>query len=258
LEWTTESGQQPPGVGGTAPTAGAEYGAAANGQPAAGGEAQPTEPLPVQAVAAATAPAGQPAPQAPNGYEQCPSCGAPVSSDQRYCLACGQRRGEPRLPFMDAVVFMDAMKRPPDGQAPPPKRKERRISPNAALIAGVGTLLLALGIGVLIGRSGSDSSPAPQAAPIVIKGGGGSQEAATESTAATTVGGESGRSGAKSKKARKKQAKHEAATNGGAEEVLKPKSGVKLPPPGTGVGDKCEKGTAGCQGGEFTGNFFGE
>jgi hypothetical protein len=29
--------------------------------------------------------------------------------DQRYCLACGARRGDPRLPFMDAVVLMDAM-----------------------------------------------------------------------------------------------------------------------------------------------------
>ena len=35
------------------------------------------------------------------------------------------------------------------------------------------------------------------------------------------------------------------------------KSGVKLPPPVVKVGSKCDKGAKGCQGGKFTGNFFG-
>ena len=48
--------------------------------------------------------------------EQCPSCGAQMAADQRYCLECGLRRGDPRLPFMDAVVFMDAIKRPGRGR----------------------------------------------------------------------------------------------------------------------------------------------
>jgi hypothetical protein len=180
-----------------------------------------------------------------------------VTSDQRYCLNCGHRRGEPRLPFMDAVVFMDAMKAPKDAQAAPPPKQPRRISPNAALIAGVGTLLLALGIGVLIGRSGSNTAAAPQQAPIVIKGGtGGTGEAATASSAGTTVGGGGKSTAGKSKKAVKKEKEAAAASGEGAEEVLKPSGDVKLPPPTTGVGDKCKKGTAGCEGGEFTGNFF--
>ncbi len=55
--------------------------------------------------------------------EQCPSCGAQMAADQRYCLECGLRRGDPRLPFMDAVVFMDAIKRPGRGRrSPPPPR----------------------------------------------------------------------------------------------------------------------------------------
>ena len=29
----------------------------------------------------------------------CPSCGAALADDQRYCLNCGQRQGEPRLDF---------------------------------------------------------------------------------------------------------------------------------------------------------------
>ena len=160
---------------------------------------------------------------------------------------------------MDAVVFMDAMKQPKGVQSAPPKRKERRISPNAALIAGVGTLLLALGIGVLIGRSGESTSSAPQQAPIVIKGGGTGEEASTASAAGATVGGGGSSTAGKSKKAVKQEKQSAAQSGAGAEEVLKPKADVKLPPPTTGVGDKCEKGSAGCnKGGEFDGSFFGE
>ena len=55
----------------------------------------------------------------PTTGEQCPACGALMAGDQRYCLECGQRRGEPRLPFMDAVVLMDTVVKGPR-QAPPP------------------------------------------------------------------------------------------------------------------------------------------
>ena len=68
--------------------------------------------------------------------DQCPSCGAVLAADQRYCLECGHRHGDPRLPFMDAVVLMDAVKRPRQAPPPPPKKKRSGISPNAALIAG--------------------------------------------------------------------------------------------------------------------------
>jgi len=183
--------------------------------------------------------------------EQCPSCGHPVASDQRYCLSCGQRRGDPRLPFMNAVTFMDAMKRPA-ATSPPPPPKRRRLSPNAALIASVGTLLLAMGVGVLIGRSGNDTAAAPQQqAPIVIKSG-----AETESpTASTAKGGTNGgKSGKPSKRAAAK-AKADAESGAGADQVLHPK--VKLAPPTAEVGDKCGSG-AGCKNGEFTGEFFGE
>lgn len=187
----------------------------------------------------------------------CASCGAPLATDQRYCLECGQRRGDPRLPFMDAVVLMDAVKRPQQ-TAPPPVKKRRRasISPNAALIAGVGTLLLALGIGVLIGRSGHQevaqtASAAPQV--ITVNGGGGSG-ASTGTKGKTTTG---GGANAKTKK-QKAAALKEAENHPAAEEVLKPAGDVKLAPPTVKPGDKCEKGAAGCEDGEFTGNFFGE
>jgi hypothetical protein len=189
--------------------------------------------------------------------EQCPSCGTTVAADQRYCLHCGQRCGEPRLPFMNAVSFIDAMKRPKAPAAATPKPKRRRLSPNAALIAGVGTLLLAMGVGVLIGRSGTTTAAAPQAAaPIVIKGGGVAEEGATASAdkAAATTSTAKG----KPKKQNTAALKKEATTQKGAEEVLKPSAGVKLPPATATPGSSCDTGTAGCKGGEFTGDYFGE
>jgi hypothetical protein len=180
-----------------------------------------------------------------------------VAVDQRYCLECGRRRGEPRLPFMDAVVFMDAMNSAAETPAPPTKEKKRRVSPNAALIAGVGTLLLALGIGVLIGRSGNHGSttaaPPPQ---IVTVGGGEESTAKTSSKGSETVGGASTKG--KSKKQIVEAKKKAAETGEGAKDVLHAVPGANLPPPTIKVGGKCEKKVAGCnEKGEFDGSFFG-
>jgi hypothetical protein len=210
--------------------------------------------------AAAPVPAAPPTHAAPthslvaNSGEQCPSCGTHVAPDQRYCLACGARCGEPRLPFMSAVTFMDAMKTPAGGasSSAPPRRPQRRISSNTALFATIGILLLAMGVGVLIGRSGNHSvATAPQAAPIVIHGGG--EEASTEVSGAET--GKTGGSGSP-KKASKKVLKKEASSQGDTENILHAK--VPLVKAGTQIGGACEEGAAGCKGKKFTGEFFGE
>ncbi len=213
---------------------------------------------PTNALNAAPSPPPEPSPAVaptpslvtPPG-EQCPSCHTHVATDQRYCLTCGARCGEPRLPIMDAVTFMDSMKQPREASTPPPQRPQRRMSSNMALFATIGVLLLAMGVGVLIGRSGNHSiASAPQAAPIVIKGGGEeSTTASNTSTKGDTIGGSS-------KKAKPKALKKEAESQAGAESVLKPAAGVKLPPAKVEVGGKCESGTAGCENGEFTGNYF--
>jgi len=206
-----------------------------------------------------------PAPAAPTGTthslaqsgEQCPSCGAHIAADQRYCLTCGARCGEPRLPFMSAVTFMDAMKAPAGAgaSAPPPRRQQRRMSPNMALFATIGVLLLAMGVGVLIGRSGNRTTSAPvAAAPQVIEVGG----AGEESTSTTGSEAGSGKVGGSSKKVAKKDLKEQASTQEGANEFLHTDPSVKLAEPKVEVGDKCEEGTAGCEGGKFTGDFFGE
>jgi hypothetical protein len=207
--------------------------------------------------------------------ESCPNCGAQMAADQRYCLNCGHRRGEPRLPFMDAVVFMESMSAPggAGGATPPPppasSDKDSRWNANAALIAGVATLVLAIGVGFLIGRSGHEGST-QAAAPQVIKveggPGGGEKESSGKEKNGNSKGGKKkgGRSAPNAKnggKATKKaEANSEEGDHGateGVEKVLHTAGNVKLETE-VEVGGECEEGTAGCEGKEFTGNFFGE
>jgi hypothetical protein len=182
-----------------------------------------------------------------------------MATDQRYCLRCGKRRGEPRLPFMDAVTFMTAMQRPQAAAeaAPPEPSKRPRPSANASLIAGVGILLLALGIGVLIGQSNDQgAAPVANATPQIIKVGGAGAETVTASGADTDVSGKDDK--AKKAEAAPEKAVDDSGTSEAAAKILKPAGDVKLPPPTVQKGGKCENGAAGCEGGEFTGDFFGE
>jgi hypothetical protein len=217
------------------------------------------------------------------GNDSCPNCGARMAADQRYCLNCGHRRGEPRLPFMDAVVFMESMRAPGGGATPPPPpsepRSSNRMNANAALIAGVATLVLAIGVGFLIGRAGHDSgSNAAAEAPIKVIEVGGGGGGGGESTETASTGGESTETTASKGKSKgdkesgggKKKSKGSAETEKNAEvgshgasqateEVLHTEGDVKLAEPEQGIGGSCEKGAAGCSDtGEFTGNFFGE
>lgn len=162
---------------------------------------------------------------------------------------------------MDAVIFMDTAARQPGetAVAPAPMREPRsRMTANASLIAGVATLVLAIGVGVMIGQSGDSSAPTAAAAPQIIRvGGAGGEEAATASTAGS--GDEIGGKAAKGKKGKApEKAIDSSGTSEAAAEVLKPAGDVKLPPPTVQKGGKCESGAAGCEGGEFTGDFFGE
>jgi hypothetical protein len=98
----------------------------------------------------------------PDG-EPCASCGMPLAADQRYCLECGRRRGGAPPPFQ-AVSG-----EPPPPPAPPDPWYMRGRVP--AGLAAAAVLLLALGLGVLIGSLGDDSpAPAQQVAarPQVI------------------------------------------------------------------------------------------
>ena len=94
--------------------------------------------------------------------ETCASCRAALTEDQRYCLNCGRRRGETRVPF------------PPNGpqSAEGPAKASgasgRDWTPIVAL-GGLGALAIVLVVGVLIGKSASPQTKQVAAAPQVIR-----------------------------------------------------------------------------------------
>jgi len=105
--------------------------------------------------------------------ETCAACGAALADDQRYCLECGERS----IP-MSSVLLGG----PPSGgvsqsqSQPPPTAPPGYGSAPAdggtrgsavTVIAGVGVLLLAMGVGVLIGRSSASSKPSATPAQVI-------------------------------------------------------------------------------------------
>lgn len=135
------------------------------------------------------------------------------------------------------------------------------MSANASLIAGIATLILAIGVGVLIGRSGdSGSAPVANNTPQVIKVEGGGGTGASEEAATSSKGSSIGGDKAKGKGKQAADSKEvEKAAEAAQDEVLKTNPNVNLAPPTQEIGGKCEKGQAGCgDNGKFEGEFFGE
>jgi hypothetical protein len=143
--------------------------------------------------------------------EPCASCGAPLAGDQRYCLECGARRADARIPFRDILAR--------EGPAGPPQPPVVRAYPQehsgpsgVTFLVGLVALLLALGVGVLIGRSGDDTPTAstqPPAPQVISVGGAAAAPAATTSTpttstpATTSTSGSSGSSSSSGKSSSK-------------------------------------------------------
>ncbi len=146
------------------------------------------------------------APTIATAGEPCPTCGTPLAGDQRYCLQCGTRRGDARLPFRDVLA-----QRPVGAPAGYTERTVERYDPPPAeprtgltFLAGLACLLLALGVGVLIGRSGDTTAAPAKAAPAqVISVGGAGPAAAGAPT--TTDGAASAAAGKPKKKAAAKK-----------------------------------------------------
>jgi hypothetical protein len=116
-----------------------------------------------ESIASTSPPVGAP--------ETCRRCGAPLAEDQRYCLECGERC----MPISSVLLGgppqanAAAATQPPSAPSPPRRTREDEGDRSNAVtvIAGVGVLLLAMGVGVLIGRSGGSKSPAPPAAQVI-------------------------------------------------------------------------------------------
>lgn len=181
-----------------------------------------------------------PIPAIASSREHCSACGAPLAPDQRYCVECGQRRGGNYPPFVGQPQPLVA----PAGAA---RLTRPLMSINATLVAGVGTLLLAMGIGILIGRSGQGSSTKTPAVQLVTApgaassatGGTASSEAALPATSTSTTGAGT--------------AKSTSSTS-----TPKPAPKKSRPPAPKTVTIGSKGSGPGYQKGKFTGNFFGE
>jgi hypothetical protein len=196
------------------------------------------------------APVAAPTALLPTMGDACVSCGAGLQTDQRYCLECGARSGPPRLAFMDGRPRPQA-EPPPSAPGPALARgpvAARRPAPGITLIAGVATLLLAMGVGVLIGTAGN-RAPAPAAssrvqvvsAPAAAPAAGAATPTAGTTTTSTTPS-TSTTPGAAAKSAAKPAA---SSTSTKKTTLRKP---VKVGSKGHGPGYKD---------GKFTGDFFG-
>jgi zinc-ribbon domain len=210
--------------------------------------------------------------------DRCVNCGAPLSSDQRYCINCGERRGAARFTLPVAAA---ASAEPPPSTPPRRQRTGRaRPSQGATLIAGVGTLLLALGVGVLIGHGsgGTKTVSSPHAQVITVNAGAAAPSSGAAATTATSQTSSSGGSAKHSKKksqgggssskgksshkakqhtapAAPKPTKQEADAAQSAANKVTGGSDVNNAPVTVTSGQSCSG--QGCQGGKFTGNFFG-
>ena len=171
----------------------------------------------------------------------CPVCGAAMAVDQRYCLECGERRGPPRVPLNDTPARQAAGK--PSARGP---RRRASMSVNATLIAGVSCLLLALGIGVLIGRSGNgSSSKSPPVRVVTVAGAGGAAAAPTGETAANAAAASGAAAAASKSSSHASKSSTKVVVKKPTVPLPKP---VKVGSPGHGKG---------YEHGHFTGNFFG-
>jgi hypothetical protein len=195
--------------------------------------------------------------------EQCVNCGVPLASDQRYCVTCGERRGKPR--FTLAGPHEEAVRETVSAASASTPRRPR-TSAAFNLIAGVATLLLAMGVGVLIGHnSSSNAAPKSAATPNITINGGGTPNGSTSAAASTGSGSSSGSgatSAGKSKKSAAKSAKNtqpKVVVQKAAAAASKVTGGsAKVAGATDTVGSSCNAGEAGCQNGKLTGNYFGQ
>jgi hypothetical protein len=195
---------------------------------------------------------------AASGVEPCPHCGTPLALDQRYCLECGAPRtylsgmlldrlrapavaqaapGQPLQPPMGGVGAG-----PPAGPPPAPTASGGSTWQRGSvltLIASIGVLLLAMGVGVLIGRSGGSSSggSAPQIVTVPAAASGAASTTTTPTTPAENPAAKSAAAAAAAAAA----AKHKAKDSGVGATPSKPAPPTVLKNLRTGSGQSYEQ-----------------
>ena len=123
--------------------------------------------------------------------DRCTVCRAPLAIDQRYCLQCGQRRGDRRVDFAELLPLEEGGKpaeaAPATAVAPAAPPPQSGPWTPLALVASVATLGLMLLVGVMIGKDDDPTqvTAAPAAAPAIAS----TDAAGTGTDAADTGGG---------------------------------------------------------------------
>lgn len=93
---------------------------------------------------------------APDAYQQCDECGAPVDRDQRYCVKCGARRRTVNDPaaryFSQASARSKVLGSAAGGAAPRPVPRGRGLGTALA----IAIVPVAVAAGMMLGRSSSN------------------------------------------------------------------------------------------------------
>jgi hypothetical protein len=190
--------------------------------------------------------------------DRCSSCGAPLAHDQRFCVECGERRGGSTLPQAQPAVEARSRRVRTGGSPRPP-----RMTSGATLVSGVGVLLLAIGLGVLIGQlANKNNNPKQANAPaqvITVQNGAGGTVAGTTPTTTPTTSHITKKAQAKLNSAAAASAPPPAAVQKKATQAAGKVLGNSnnLAPPTVTSGGSCSNTQAGCSNGKFTGTFFG-
>jgi hypothetical protein len=126
--------------------------------------------------------------QRPQTFEPCEECGAPMDPQQRYCVNCAARRGNGANPASRYFAMMSKRaRRPLAGRG-----AKQSPGSRAAAVAFFSLLPLAVGLGLVVGRSGAGGDDNSDALLQALK----ERPAAT----ATTGGAAAGAAGAQKAK----------------------------------------------------------
>lgn len=199
--------------------------------------------------------------------DRCANCGAPLASDQRYCVQCGERRGKGRFSVVSpAPPAVTTTTTQPSAALPP----RRRGPSSATVVAGIATLVLAMGVGVEIGSlsksSNSGSSGTAKPTVIQLNGNGASAAATTTGATSTPVASAKPHAPTKVKGSEAKKATQAASAPKPTKQAVQKASNAASSVLGAGTGQSnatvttgqsCAAGSAGCTGGHFDGSFFG-
>ncbi len=137
------------------------------------------------------------------GYEPCEECGAAMDPQQRYCVECAARRGNGANPSSRYFASMSRKARRPLVRPP----QKANSTSRAAAVAFFALLPIAVALGVVVGRGGSDESNNDALIQALRK-----QEAANQTAAPVAAAPNTSAAG---KAAKKSKADKAAEKNGG-------------------------------------------